>query len=101
MNNVNIPSVSVLELELLQWLRNLPCGHRAMLESALIAAAADIDIITVSRKQDTAAAWIGAVQGKLLQGLAERLHGLANCESADSAIVGGATQLGRVYELCR
>jgi len=99
--NVNMLSVSVMEMELLQWLRSLPCGHRALLESALVATAADLETIAVSRKQDTAAARIGAVQGKLLHGLAERLHGLAYRESADSAIVGDAAQLGRVYELRR
>lgn len=102
-------SVTDAELNLLDWLRALPCGHRALLESALIAASADLANASslaslshaspaVTQGPDTAFARIGGIQTELLTGLAERLYGLSRRESA---VVGDAVPMGRVIELPR
>lgn len=86
MKSGDIPELSQAELQLIVWFRNLPCGHRALLQSALLAASADIENTVHGRGSGTAAARIGAVQGDLLKGLANSLAGLSYRKPADTTI---------------
>lgn len=93
--------LSQAEINLLQWFRELPCGHRALLESALLVESAELMIVAENRESTTAAARIGSVQGGLLHELAARIHVLSRLEPSYPLEVEDVPLRGQVYDFTR